>query len=169
MQGTAVLLVRPAAPLFPRHPTGWSRVEGSGSRGHRHSVHGAGPPSPIMLWELSHAPRLNLPSVIAMWEEGQHKRGPHPLSIQSCGVPPLCPHIPCSLSVLTVALPPCSPLSPSFEFHCDGLVSPMRSSCNGWCSSPAPKGWEEGGWAGLHTGTFRAQMHLSLDKGSTHP
>lgn len=120
-----MLLVSPAAPLFPRHPAGLSSVEGHRQRvmelalQHHHAA--------AVLWELSNAPRLNFPTVPAMWEEGQHERGPHPCSIQSCSTPPPCLHIPFSLSVLTVALPACSPRSPSLEYSCSGLISPMET------------------------------------------
>lgn len=79
VQGTAVLLVSPAAPLFPRHPAGLSSVEG-----HRQHVMELAPQphhAAAVLWHLSDAPRLNFPTVLAMWEEGQHKREPHPRSI----------------------------------------------------------------------------------------
>lgn len=155
-----MLFVSLPAPLFPRHPAGLSSVEGSGSWGHRQSVHGARTPSPIKLQlccgNFHMPPRLTFPLQLQHGKKGDIREDPTPHSIQSGSPPPLCPHVPFSLSVLTVALPACSPLSPSYKYSCDGFISPRETLCNDWCSSPR-------GWEGLHTGTVRVQMPLSLD------
>lgn len=151
-----------------------------GDTGRVHGVHGT--PSPIMLQlccgNFHMTPRLNFPTVTAMWEEGQHKRGPHPDSIQSRSAPPLCPHIPFSLSVFTAALPACSSLSPSFEYSCDGLIGPTEILCNDWCSSPRGLGGERlGGATHCHLQSintsfsglrFKLEAVGDGDKGSTH-
>lgn len=135
------------------------------------SLHSQPHQAAAVLWELSHAPQTHFPTATATWEEEGHKRGPHP---PLHTVPQPTTIVPThSLSVLTVALPACSPLSPSYEYSCDGFISPRETLCNDWCSSPR-------GWEGLHTSTVRVQMPFSGlrvrleavddgDKGSTPP